>query len=151
MEERVETILSPATEADRRKALYALWQEVQMDSTEIPAKLYDFLRHHRTKDWVQSALIGLLLWKLEGAMKPVPPHILVRVFPGLFADEEPGVARSSAELFAGLSTVNFFNTTSDRSLFDEERDEDEQWYGMRILGNFTRLICQEYDKRPVDT
>lgn len=144
---QVETILRPNTETERNRALLALWKEVAEDGREIPAALHDFLRHHRTTDWTQSALIGLLLWKLEGSPQPVPPYILVRVFPGLFADEDPEVADASAELFKGLTALDFFKSTSNRSLFDEEQDEDEQWYGSRILGNYTREISEAYDRR----
>ena len=145
--QEVETILSPNTEADRNRALLALWKEVAEDDREIPTVLHDFLRHHRTKDWTQSALIGLLIWKLEGSPNPVPPNIMVRVFPGLFADEDPEVAKASTELFKGLTALGFFEDTSNRCLFDEEQDEDEQWYGSRILGNYTREISEAYDRR----
>ncbi len=144
----IDTILNPPTEADRARALRALWQEcVATDGSAIPAALHDFIRHHKTRDWLQSALLGLLLWKLEGAQGPISPHILVRVFPGLFAEDADDVVAAAADLFHGVTALDFFNRTSDRSLFDEEQDEDEQWYGMRILGNYNREICQAYDRR----
>lgn len=142
----METILQPQTESERRKALHDLWQEVE-NGTDIPPLLHDFIRHHHTHDWVQSALIGLLLWHLDGKEQPVEPYILVRIFPGLFADEEPSILAAAQQLFGDLSAEEFFNQTSNRNLFDEEKDADEAWYGTRILSNYNVEISKAYDNR----
>lgn len=147
MEEYKKAILEPDSEAARNAALSALWDSVSKKGTEIPSEIQGFIRKQRTRDWAQSALIGLLLWKMDGAKRPVPPYILVRVFPGLFADELPDVQEASAKLFDGFSALAFFRSTSDRSLLEEEVDEAEEWYGLRIIGNFNEEICEDYDKR----
>jgi len=146
-----QAILEPTDERARNRALQTLLERIRNNDGELPRELRTFVETHHTSDPAQAALLGLILWELEGHPRPVPPHVMVRVFPGCFADEAPTVEAASLDLLGERTTEDVFDQTSNRNLLDEENNEHEAWYATKLLSRYTRDICRAFDRRRART
>ncbi len=129
------SILEPHEEYERTEALRDLLGDLQKKEPRQPVgpALREFLETYRAEADTQSALIGLILHKLNPEHPP-SMNIVVRVFPALLMFWEPELRDAARDLVqtSGLSPRDAYAAISD-VFGDPGASEVTKYYAYRVL------------------
>lgn len=110
-----------------------------------------------SNNWKKDLLetMNLFWWEYEqwteeeqNKAERIPFSLLIRLFWGLWKDEEPRIQNQCIKIFRGIDLAKFYDTIIMREgcILDPISDEIDSWYS-RLISTVTEKACKNLGKR----